>query len=263
MAFCGSGASMTVKELEPVLRVQDLRKSFGPIKALGGVSFSIRSGQFVVLLGPNGAGKSTLLQLLTGLFSPDQGTIEILGLDLRKHAIEAMRSIGVVFQQQTLDLEMSVRANLLFHADLHGMPRKVSTPRIAVALDHFGLTDRTSESVRNLSGGNRRRVELARALLHDPRVLLMDEATSGLDPASRRNLLEHILKIRYHHNVGVLWTTHLVDEAEHADRLLVIHKGKLLHDDTPEALERRTGHTLLTDAFLDLTSRPEDRTPTL
>ncbi len=247
----------------PVLTVTRLEKSYGKVKALAGVDITVREGEFVALLGPNGAGKSTLLQLLTGLFSPDAGEINVLGYDLRASAIEALRYIGVVFQQPTLDLELSVRANLLFHADLHGLDRPTAKRRIAAALERFGLVERARDRTRTLSGGNRRRVELARALLHEPKVLLMDEATVGLDPASRRDILEDILRLRTERGMGVLWTTHLVDEVAAADRVIVLHRGRVLFDGDKEDFIRREGTETLSDAFLKMTGADQQSTPSV
>ncbi len=240
----------------PVLKVTGLAKSYGRVRALDGVDITVREGEFVALLGPNGAGKSTLLQLLTGLFSPDSGEIDVLGNDLRHSAIRALARIGVVFQQPTLDLELSVRANLLFHSDLHGIPRSIAKARIAAAIQRFGLQDRIKDRARTLSGGNRRRVELARALLHEPKILLMDEATVGLDPASRKAILEDILRLKTERQLGILWTTHLVDEVEVADRIIVLHRGKMLYDGTPAGLVAREGTVDLNEAFLKITGGP-------
>lgn len=234
------------------LAVEDVSKSYGPIKALDGVSLRVARGEFVALLGPNGAGKSTLFQLLTGLFVPDAGRIEVAGFDMRRNARRALACLGVVFQQPTLDLDLSVAANLLFHARLHGMGR-AARPRIDAELHRIGLTARAKDRARTLSGGNRRKVELARALLHDPVVLLMDEPTVGLDPASRAQLVEYVHSLCTHRGVGVLWATHLVDEAESADRVVILHKGRWIASGTAAALRERTGRQSLRDAFLDLT----------
>jgi ABC-2 type transport system ATP-binding protein len=221
---------------EALLSVEKVVKSYGQIRALDGVSLSVGAGEFVALLGANGAGKSTLMQLLTGLFTPDEGQITVLGHDMQRHAIAALAGIGVVFQQQTLDLELSVKSNLMFHADLHGIPGRVARERIALALEHYGLSERAGERTRVLSGGNRRRVELARALLHQPRILLMDEATVGLDPASRREILDEMNRLKTAENIGILWTTHLVDEIERADRFIVLRRGRVTFDGTREDL---------------------------
>ncbi len=247
-----------MSEAVPVLSVTNLEKAYGRVKALNGVDLTIREGEFVALLGPNGAGKSTLLQLLTGLFSQDSGQIKILGVDLRTNPIRALANIGVVFQQPTVDMELSVRANLLFHSDLHGIPRKIARPRIAEALERFGLTDRAGDRARTLSGGNRRRVELARALLHEPKILLMDEATVGLDPASRHAILQDILRLKDERKLGVLWTTHLVDEVEDADRVVVLHRGRILFDGTGPGLAEREQLASIEDAFLQMTGGPAE-----
>jgi len=238
---------------EAVLSISGVEKSYGRIRALRGVDLTVHAGEVVALLGPNGAGKSTLLQILTGLFSPDEGKVEVLGHDLRRNAIVALSGIGVVFQQPTLDLELTVVHNLLFHTDLHGLDRKTARERIRIALDRFHLADRQKERVRVLSGGNRRRVELARSLLHEPRILLMDEPTAGLDPASRRDLLEDIRRLRNERQLGVLWTTHLIDEAESADRIVVLHRGLILFSGTREELMAKAGKDSVRESFLSLT----------
>lgn len=234
------------------LKVEEVSKSYGSVKALDKVSLHVARGEFVALLGPNGAGKSTLFQLLTGLFVPDAGCIEVAGFDMRHQARQALACLGVVFQQATLDLDLSVVANLRFHARLHGMGR-AARAHIDAELERIGLTARAADRTRTLSGGNRRRVELARALLHDPVVLLMDEPTVGLDPASRAQLVEYVHSLCTHRDVGVLWATHLVDEAESADRVIILHKGHWVASGTAAELRERTGRRSLRDAFLDLT----------
>jgi ABC-2 type transport system ATP-binding protein len=213
-----------------LLNAEHLHKSYAQTRALQGVSLQLRAGEMVALLGPNGAGKSTLLQLLTGLFSPDQGRIEVLGHDLRLNASRALAGLGVVFQQSALDLDLTVRANLLFHTDLHGLPRAVARYRIDEGLALMGLTEQVDAVARGLSGGTRRKVELVRALLHQPRVLLMDEATVGLDPASRQQLLTTVRQLTAERQVGVLWATHLIEEIKVADRLLLLHRGTVRFD---------------------------------
>jgi ABC-2 type transport system ATP-binding protein len=242
----------TAPALPTALIVRQVVKSYGRVRALDDVSLEVRAGEFVALLGPNGAGKTTLFQLLSGLFTPDAGEIEVMGQDMRKNAVPALAGLGVVFQQPTLDLELTVSANLLFHAGLHGLPRRLAKARVAAVLDRLGLNDRAGEPVRNLSGGFRRRVELARALLHEPSLLLMDEPTVGLDPGSRRDLLQLVREVRDQREVAVLWATHLCDEAATLDRVIVLDRGKVLRDTTPAALIAEAGAADLEDAFLGL-----------
>jgi ABC-2 type transport system ATP-binding protein len=244
---------MTSKQSAPALLLDNVVKAYGSIRAVDGVSFSVSPGEFIALLGPNGAGKTTLFQLLSGLFLPDSGRIEIMGQDMLRNPVPALAMLGIVFQQPTLDLELSVTGNLLFHAGLHGMARAAAKERIAAELARLGLTERANDKVAQLSGGNRRRVELARALLHDPRVLLMDEPTVGLDPASRSDLLKLMLAMRSERSVAVLWATHLCDEVSGADRVIVLHRGKALVDTTPAELISRTGASTIEQAFLSMT----------
>lgn len=236
----------------PVLRASGLRKSYGARPALRGVDLEVQAGQFVALLGPNGAGKSTLVQVLSGLFVADQGALHLLGHDMRSHAVQALRGLGVVFQQTALDLDLSVRANLLFHTDLHGLPRALAQVRIEEGLDRHGLSAQAGQAVRTLSGGNRRKVELIRALLHRPRFLLMDEATVGLDTASRHALLRSVYDMTRSEGLAVLWTTHLVEEVADADRLVVLRQGEVVFDATPPELLARAQGAGLERAFLDL-----------
>lgn len=241
------------------LSCHQISKSFGSVKALSGVSLHVTPGELVVLLGPNGAGKSTLFQILTGLFVADSGEVEVLGADMARNPVAALAQLGVVFQQMALDLNLSVRANLRFHADLHGLPRRESLARINTRLTHFGLADVADTATRSLSGGNRRKVELLRALLHEPRLLLMDEATVGLDPASRTQLLDEVLNLVNTRSLGVLWATHLVSEAERAHRIVVLDKGQVRFDGSAERLCSEQNQTGLEAAFLQLTgarSRP-------
>ena len=239
---------------EGVLELRDVIKSYGPRKALDGVDISIAGGEFVALLGPNGAGKTTLFQLLTGLFVADSGAIKVDGHDIRHNAVPALAGIGVVFQQPTLDLDLSVTENLRFHANLHGIGGSDAKQRIEHGLAQLKLSDRAKDNARTLSGGQRRRVELARALIHRPRVLLMDEPTVGLDPSSRRDLLSYVLELRDERNMAILWATHLVDEAEQSDRVIVLHQGHVLASGSPAELIAETGAADLHDAFVSMTS---------
>jgi ABC-2 type transport system ATP-binding protein len=241
------------KASAPALLLHNVVKSYGPVRAVDGVSLTAQAGQFIALLGPNGAGKSTLFQLLSGLFLPDSGRIEVMGHDMSRDPVPALAGLGIVFQQPTLDLELTVTANLMFHAGLHGMPGHEAKARIADELERLGLTDRAHAKASTLSGGNRRRIELARALLHRPRVLLMDEPTVGLDPASRSELLRLLLAMRADRGVAILWATHLCDEVPDADRVIVLHRGKVLADTTPDELVASAGKATIEDAFLAMT----------
>ena len=236
-----------------VLNATGIDKSYGTRKALNAVDITIKSGEFVALLGPNGAGKTTLFQLLTGLFVPDAGKIHIAGINILKNAVPALAGIGVVFQQPTLDLDLSVIDNLRFHASLHGLNKNEARVRIDEELGKLKLTDRSKDQARSLSGGQRRRVELARALLHRPQFLLMDEPTVGLDPSSRRDLLSYVLQLRQERQMAVLWASHLVDEAEQADRVIILHKGEVLTTGAPARLVKETGMSDLHDAFVSIT----------
>lgn len=211
------------------LSVSDLRFNYGPKEALKGVSFDLSAGQFCALLGPNGAGKSTLVSLLTRLLVSPGGTIRLAGHDLKAAPGKALAALGVVFQQPTLDLDLSVRQNLAYFAALHGLPRAGLNARIDAALDRLHMRERAGEKVRALNGGHRRRTELARSLLHDPKVLLLDEPTVGLDAAARTAITDHVHDLA-EQGLCVLWTTHLTDEVRDSDRLLVLHQGQIIAD---------------------------------
>ena len=244
---------MISREGAPALLLDNVVKTYGATRAVDGVSLRAMAGDFVALLGPNGAGKTTLFQLLSGLFVSDSGRIVVMGHDMRRDPVPALAQLGIVFQQPTLDLELTVMGNLLFHAGLHGIPRAVAKTRIEKELTRLGLAADVHRKTAQLSGGNRRRVELARALLHEPRLLLMDEPTVGLDPASRGDLLKLILELRAERSVAVLWATHLCDEVADADRVVVLHRGKVLADTTPAGLVASAGAATVEQAFLKLT----------
>ena len=240
--------------------VKGLVKRYGARTALDGLSFALDAGQRVALLGPNGAGKSTLFQVLTGLFAADAGDVEVAGFSLRRQPTKALAHIGVVFQQMSLDLDLSVRRNLAFHAALHGIPGAEANARIEALCETRGLKADLARPVRELSGGNRRKVELVRALLHRPAVILMDEPTVGLDPKSRRDLLAAIDADVRERASTVLWATHLVEEAATADRVLVLHQGKLLADGTPADVTAALGGPSLEQAFIDATQTTKRET---
>ncbi|MGM9491363.1 ATP-binding cassette domain-containing protein [Ideonella sp. YS5] len=237
-----------------MLRTTGLTKRYGKHVALRSLSLELAAGSFVALLGPNGAGKSTLFQVLTGLFAADEGEVEVAGHSLRHAATRALRQIGVVFQQLSLDLDLSVRRNLLFQADLHGLPRALAAQRIETGCTDLGIQADLDRPARELSGGNRRKVELVRANLHRPPLLLMDEATVGLDPKSRQDLLASLRVGVRERGTCVLWATHLVEEAEAADRVLVLHRGELLADGSPADVTRLLGGATLEAGFIACTA---------
>jgi ABC-2 type transport system ATP-binding protein len=241
---------MSIVPVAVALRISNLVKRYGSRAALDGLSFALQAGSFVTLLGPNGAGKSTLFQVLTGLFAADEGEVEVAGHSLRHAPAAALRHTGVVFQQISLDLDLSVRRNLLFQADLHGLPRMLARARVEAGCARFGLADQLGRRVRELSGGNRRKVELLRAMLHQPSVLLMDEATVGLDPKSRQDLLAALHADVRERGVCVLWATHWVEEAAGADRVLVLHQGRLLADGSPAEVAQELGEATLEAGFI-------------
>ena len=231
------------------LAVSNVSHSFGERKALNGVSFDIGAGDFTVLLGLNGAGKTTLFALVTGLYHSGDGAISVYGADLRKHYLKALARIGAVFQQSTLDLDLTVEQNMFYHAALHGIARSVAAPRITAELERVGLADRRKDKARNLSGGQRRRVELARALIHEPSLLLLDEPTVGLDIESRQFLLDHVRTLCAERGMAVLWATHLIDEADNNSKVVVLHKGRVLASGAATDVVLASGEATLRGAF--------------
>jgi ABC-2 type transport system ATP-binding protein len=210
------------------LAVSHLSFAYGSRQALQDVSFDVLPGNFCALLGPNGAGKTTLFALLTRLFLPGTGRIEIAGIDLATHPRKALAKMGVVFQQPTLDLDLSVWRNLSYYAALHGLSGRSAATRIEAALDRLGMRERSGEKARNLNGGHRRRMEIARALLHGPSLLLLDEPTVGLDIAARLSITTYVHRLCREEGLTALWATHLVDEVEPDDALVVLHGGRVV-----------------------------------
>lgn len=235
------------------LTARDIGFRYGSQPVLTDINFALDKGRFHALLGPNGAGKSTLFGLLTRLLALQQGDILLAGRSLKKHPAEAMRQIGVVFQQNALDLDLSVRQNLMYHSALHGLSRKQARRRGDRELERFDLMDRANDAVRTLNGGHRRRVEIARALLHQPTLLLLDEPTAGLDIASRNALNEHVRRLCREDNLTVLWATHLIEEVQEHDRVMILHLGQLMADDSGHELCRQTATDSLAETFKSLT----------
>lgn len=236
------------------LRVRDLSYDWGKKRALNKVSLSLERGEFCALLGPNGAGKSTLFGLLTRLFTAREGEITIAGHDLNRAPRQALARIGVVFQSSTLDLDLTVRRNLLYFAALHGIAGPEAERRAMAALDRLGMAERAQEKARDLNGGHRRRMEIARALIHRPAVLLLDEPTVGLDAATRRDITSHVHNLARDEGLTVLWATHLTDEVALTDRLVILHKGQVIADGHAADI---AGGRPLTDVFLAMTGGAE------
>ena len=235
------------------LSVEGLSHAFGARKVLDGVSLHVGRGDFTVLLGLNGAGKSTLFALITRLYHSNSGRIAVFGHDIRAESQAALARMGVVFQQPTLDLDLTVEQNLYYHAALHGISRSAVRERLGAELARVNLADRRRDKVRQLSGGQRRRVELARALLHEPSLLLLDEPTVGLDIESRQFLLEHVRLLCRERGLGVLWATHLIDEAGAEAKVVVLHRGRVLAAGDVPAILAETGTQTLKSAFDRLT----------
>jgi len=237
----------------PALSIDSLSHSYGARQALIDVSFTVAPASFTALLGLNGAGKSTLFSLVTRLFGVQTGRIGIFGHDINRAPGEALRLLGVVFQPRTLDLDLSVTQNLLYHAALHGIVRREAHLRAAEVLARIDLAERAGSKVRDLSGGQMRRLEIARALLHRPRLLLLDEATVGLDVKARADILSHVRRLVTEQGIGVLWATHLFDEIVPGDDLVVLHLGRVLAHDRVSRIIADTGAQDIGAAFARLT----------
>ncbi len=233
------------------LRLAGVGFSYGTRRAVDGVSFAVKPGMFCALLGPNGAGKSTLFGLMTRLFTTTEGRIFVGGHDVARTPRAALAQIGVVFQQPTLDLDLSVRRNLRYGAALHGLSGRQAELRIDAALDRLGMRARALERARDLNGGHRRRMEIARALLHKPSVLLLDEPTVGLDAASRTAITSHVHEICVEERLTVLWATHLTDEVSPTDHVVILHRGRVVAQDVASEL---AGVATLKQAFLSHTA---------
>jgi ABC-2 type transport system ATP-binding protein len=249
---CGAGES---DGPAPVLSVADVSYFYGDKQALKDVSFDVRPGRVTALLGPNGAGKTTLFSLITRLFDAPEGRIEIAGRTIAQFGARALEPLGVVFQQPTLDLDLTVRQNLRYFAALRGMKKSEADQRMERALGELDMAERIGERVRGLNGGHRRRVEIARALLHEPKLLLLDEPTIGLDVPTRNAIVRHIHQLARTNDVGVLWATHLFDEIEPDDDLLVLDQGAIVERGKAGEVVARTGAEDLGAAFEKLIGR--------
>jgi ABC-2 type transport system ATP-binding protein len=243
------------------IEVRDIVKTFGDFTAVSGVSFAVKDGEIFGLLGPNGAGKSTLIRMMVTLLVPTRGTAVINGFDVVRKSDDVRRSIGVIPQAMTSDLELTVYENLLIFAKLYGVPRDTRTRLIGELLEAVELTQWADKPVKNLSGGMRRRVEIARGLVHEPRVFFLDEPTTGLDPVSRTAVWQMLRKIKSQRDLTVLITTHYMDEADKlCDRIAIVDHGKLVALDTPQALKasipgREPATVTLDDVFVHYAGR--------
>ncbi|MGA7117762.1 MAG: ATP-binding cassette domain-containing protein [Hyphomicrobium sp.] len=235
------------------LVVNGVSHRFGEKQVLDNVSLTVDRGAFTVLLGLNGAGKSTLFALVTRLYDNVSGEIRILGNDVRRKPTAALQRLGVVFQSRTLDSDLTLEQNLFYHAALHGIRKSEAKKRAVEALTTVGLQDRAHEKVRNLSGGQARRVEIARSLLHRPGLLLLDEATVGLDIGSRESVLSIVRGLVEREGMGVLWATHLIDEIAPTDCVVVLHKGRILYTGSVPGLLDATGKANVREAFRTMT----------
>lgn len=237
----------------PALVVSGVSHAFGDKKVLNDVSLMVPQGAFVMLLGLNGAGKSTLFSLVTRLYDNVSGEIRIRGFDVRRKPSAALQRLGVVFQSRTLDSDLSLIQNLKYHAALHGFKGREATNRAVHVLGVVGLAERARDKVRALSGGQARRVEIARSLMHRPSLLLLDEATVGLDIGSRESVVKIVRDLVAKEGLGVLWATHLMDEVKASDLVVVLHEGKVLFSGPVPELLKSTGKDTVSAAFRAVT----------
>ncbi|WP_188187645.1 ATP-binding cassette domain-containing protein [Nonomuraea sp. SYSU D8015] len=226
---------------ESAVAVRGLRKSYGKVEAVKGVAFEVRPGEVFGFLGPNGAGKTTTISMLCTLVNPTGGSATVAGYDVVRERDEVRRNIGLVFQDPTLDGYLSAEQNLRFHAELYGVPKSVVGDRIRQVMEMVALWDRKDAKVMTFSGGMKRRLEIARGLLHSPRVLFLDEPTVGLDPQTRAAIWGYINQLRLMEDITIFMTTHYMDEAEYCDRIAIIDHGEVVVIDSPEALKASVG----------------------
>ena len=226
---------------DPVISVSGLTKQYGEVQAVRGIDFDVARGETFGFLGPNGAGKTTTIKILCTLANATSGTARVAGHDASAERDAVRRNIGLVFQDTTLDTYLTAEQNLRFHAELYGVPKAAVAPRMRQVMDMVGLWDRKDSLVSTYSGGMQRRLEIARGLLHAPRVLFLDEPTVGLDPQTRSSIWTYINELKRREDITIFLTTHYMDEAEHCDRIAIIDHGKIVAIDTPEALKASVG----------------------
>ena len=237
-----------------MIRVRDLVKTFGEFTAVNGISFDVHPGEIFAFLGPNGAGKTTTIQMLTTLLKPTSGSMTLDGLDPATRQHDVRRRFGIVFQDPSLDGDLTAYENMELHGVLYHVPKRVRVERIEMLMRLFELWDRRDSRVKTFSGGMKRRLEIARGLLHLPKILFLDEPTLGLDPQSRNQMWTHVRHLNQTEGVTVFLTTHYMDEAERvAQRIAVIDHGRIVAQGTPDELKQQTGTESLEAAFLALT----------
>jgi ABC-2 type transport system ATP-binding protein len=237
------------------LSVENVSFSYNGKKALDRIEFTIRPNECALLLGPNGAGKSTLFALITRLYDTRNGRITLCGYDIKSQTAQALAKLGIVFQQPTLDMDLTVLQNLHYHTALHGMGGKEAKKNIQEELERLDMYDRRFETVRQLNGGHKRRVEIARALLHKPSLLLLDEPTVGLDVPSRMAIVEHVHALVADTGLAVLWASHLLDEVYPNDRLIILHQGQIKVQGSVDGVLEATETATVKDAFYYLTQQ--------
>ena len=241
---------------ENIIEVKDLIKKFGDFEAVKDISFNVKHGQIFAFLGPNGAGKTTTIRMLTTMLQPTTGTIRLNGFDPHHQANETRKSFGIVFQDASLDNELTAYENMKFHAVLYNVPKSLYVPRIEELMKLVELWDRKGEFVKNFSGGMKRRLEIARGLLHHPKVLFLDEPTLGLDPQTRNKMWDYIKDLNKKEGLTVFFTTHYMQEADrYAEKIAIIDHGKIVASGTSAELQKQTDKPTLEDAFLALTGK--------
>jgi ABC-2 type transport system ATP-binding protein len=228
-------------EREPAVWTRGLAKNYDEVEAVRGIDFEVAPGEIFGFLGPNGAGKTTTIAMLCTLAKPTGGEARVAGFDVMLERDEVRRNIGLVFQDPTLDGYLTAEENLRFHADLYGVPRALARERMQIVLEMVGLWERRDSIVNTYSGGMRRRLEIARGLLHSPRVLFLDEPTIGLDPQTRSSIWTYIRELKAREEITIFLTTHYMDEAEYCDRIAIMDQGQIVVLDTPESLKASVG----------------------
>ncbi|MBN1385790.1 ATP-binding cassette domain-containing protein [Candidatus Woesearchaeota archaeon] len=242
--------------MKDIIVAKNLSKSFKHIKAVDDISFSVKPGKIVAFLGPNGAGKTTTIKMLTTLLNPTSGTLEIDGNDPVTEKDIVRKSFGIVFQDPSVDDELTAYENMEFHGVLYGVPKKERAERIKYLLSIVDLWDRKDDFVKTFSGGMKRRLEIARGLIHHPKILFLDEPTLGLDPQTRENIWEHILELNKKEGMTIFFTTHYMPEAEKAaDEIIIIDHGRIMKKGSLQKLKKSTKSRSLEEAFLKITGK--------